>query len=66
MAINPHATSQFAKDGTFSQPYLALDFACRSCHNEDGRADPLTDEELQEIAIGYHDRDQAGSANKRD
>ncbi len=66
MAINPHATSQFDKDGAFSQPYLALDFACRNCHRDDGRADNLTDEELQEIAIGYHDRDQAGSANEKD
>ncbi len=33
MAINPNATSQFNKDGTQSQPYLALDFACRSCHS---------------------------------
>ncbi len=32
MAINPHATSQFDEDGAFSQPYLALDFACRNCH----------------------------------
>jgi len=66
MAINPHETSQFDEDGAFSQPYLALEFACRNCHREDGRADNLTDEELQEIAIGFHDRDLAGSANEED
>ncbi|MCB0132318.1 MAG: hypothetical protein KDD78_15765, partial [Caldilineaceae bacterium] len=65
MAINPLATSQFNKDGTLSQPYLALDFACRSCHYEDGRGPNLSDEELQEFAIGFHDRDLAGSGNKR-
>ena len=65
MAINPMETSQFDKDGAFSEPYLTLDFACRSCHNEDGRADNLSDEELQEAAIGFHDREEAGSLNKR-
>ena len=65
MAINPRATSQFDKDGAFSQPYLALDFACQGCHNEDGRAENLSDEELQEAAIGFHDREEAGSLNKR-
>jgi hypothetical protein len=65
MAINPHATSQFDKDGAFSQPYLALDFSCRGCHNEDGRGDNLSDEVLQEAAIGFHDRDLAGSLNEK-
>jgi len=64
MAINPLATSQFNEDGTASNPYLALDFACRGCHHEGGPASNVTDEELQDIALGYHDRDLAGSANK--
>lgn len=65
MAINPLAASQFDKDGAFSKPYLTLDFACKGCHYDGGRAPVLTDEELQAMAIGYHDRDLAGSANKR-
>ena len=32
MAINPLSTSQFNEEGNFSEPYLSLDFACRSCH----------------------------------
>ena len=64
MAINPHATSQFDKDGALSQPYLTIEFSCRSCHNEDGRGPNLSDEELQEAAIGFHDRDLAGSLNE--
>ena len=64
MAINPNATSQFSKDGTTSQPYLALDFACRSCHSDDGRGPNLEDAVLVEAATGFHDRDLAGSLNK--
>jgi predicted CXXCH cytochrome family protein len=65
MAINPLATSQFDKKGEFSAPYLALDFACKGCHNEEGRAGVLPDERLVEVAIGFHDRELAGSENRR-
>jgi hypothetical protein len=64
MAINPLSTSQFNEDGNFSNPYLSLDFACRSCHYEGGPASVMTDEELVEMAVGYHDRDLAGSVNR--
>ncbi|MBW7882978.1 MAG: hypothetical protein H3C34_10130 [Caldilineaceae bacterium] len=64
MAINPNATSQFDKEGAFAQPYLALDFACKGCHNEDGRGPVLEDARLIDVAIGFHDRDLAGSENK--
>lgn len=63
MAINPMATSQFDKDG-FSEPYLAVQSSCRGCHYEGGRGATLTDEELQAAAVGFHDRDLAGSLNK--
>jgi hypothetical protein len=43
---------------------VGLDFACKSCHHEDGRGPVLEDEELQSVATGYHDRDQAGSLNR--
>jgi hypothetical protein len=65
MAINPLAEAQFDDDGKTAAPYLALDFACKGCHNEQGRAPVLTDEQLQEVAVGYHDRDLAGSANEQ-
>ncbi len=65
MAINPMAESQFNKDGTSSMPYLALDSSCRGCHYDGGRGAELTDDELQAAALGFHDRDLAGSLNKK-
>ncbi|MEZ4733201.1 MAG: multiheme c-type cytochrome [Caldilineaceae bacterium] len=65
MAINPYETEQFNKAGDAAVPYISLNFACRSCHYEDGRAPNLSDEELQQAAIGYHNRELAGSANKQ-
>jgi hypothetical protein len=64
MAINPLSTSQFDEEGKFSQPYLSLDFACKGCHYDGGPAAVLSDQELQDMAVGYHDRDLAGSMNK--
>ena len=63
-AINPNAKAQFDKDG-FSAPYLTVEYACRGCHNGTGRAPDMTNEELAEIATGYHDRALAGSENKK-
>ncbi len=63
--INPAAISQFNDDGTESMPYIALDFACRGCHTDEGRGGALPDEQLIEAATGYHDRDQAGSLNRK-
>lgn len=64
MAINPHATAQFDKSGAAALPYLALDFACKGCHNEQGRAPVLPDERLTEVATGFHERQLAGSENE--
>jgi nitrate reductase cytochrome c-type subunit len=61
IAINPLATSQFNEEGTLSQPYLTLEFACRSCHRRGGDGGFLTDDELVEAATGYHDRELSGS-----
>jgi len=66
MAINPLSTSQFNDDGTFSQPYLSLDFACKSCHRDGGSGGVISDELLSEAAVGYHDRDLSGSISKGD
>lgn len=64
-AINPNAKSQFNKDGSASSPYVAVAYACKACHNELGRAPVLEDARLSDVAIGFHDRDLAGSENKR-
>jgi hypothetical protein len=65
MAINPRADSQFDQDGALFEPYLTVDYACKGCHNEDGRAGVLPDEQLVEVATGYHDPDLAGSLNRQ-
>lgn len=56
MAINPMLTSQFNEDGSAASSELALDFACRSCHNSTSNAlgPEKSDEELVEAALGYH------------
>jgi predicted CXXCH cytochrome family protein len=62
VAIDSTQIEQFysvvAEDGTdqaFSQPVVGLNFSCRRCHN--GSAGSLkTDQELVDVAYGYHDR----------
>ena len=54
MAIDPNQIGQFTEDGTTALSQLGLNFACRSCHNPDGTATNVTDEELQAGANGYH------------
>ncbi|HXF64659.1 MAG TPA: multiheme c-type cytochrome, partial [Caldilineaceae bacterium] len=65
MAINPRTLEQFDEDGAVAMPYLTVNFACKACHNEEGPGVALSDEQLMEVANGYHDRDQAGSLNRR-
>ncbi|MCO5183149.1 MAG: hypothetical protein M9918_20750 [Anaerolineae bacterium] len=55
MAIDPQQIGQFSEDGTVALSQLSLDFACRGCHNPDGRGRIKTDEELITAAAGYHD-----------
>jgi hypothetical protein len=64
MAINPRGVSQFDEAGEFSQPYLSLEFACKSCHHEGGRGGVVPDERLIEVATGYHNPDLSGSITK--
>ena len=64
MAINPYSTSQFDEDGSVSQPYLSLDFACRSCHHRGGDGGNLTDATLIEAAVDYHDPELSGSITR--
>lgn len=64
-AINPFARSQFNQDGTQAEPDITIEFACKSCHSEEGRAPLLEDARLIEVTVGFHERALAGSENKR-
>ena len=64
-AINPIGKSQFNKDGDQAEPYIVVDFACKGCHSEAGRAPVLEDERLQTVATGFHDPALAGSENEK-
>lgn len=54
MAIDPNQVEQFNEDGTVALSQISLNFACRSCHNPDGRAPEVSDEALISLAVGYH------------
>ena len=55
--INTDADAeQFNDAGDDMNSYITLDFACKSCHSEEGDWNVYTDEELEEMAVGYHDR----------
>ncbi len=56
MAIDAEQIGQFNQDGSVALSQVGLDFACRGCHVQGGRATPKTDEELIDKAYGYHDR----------
>lgn len=56
MAIDFDQIGQFSEDGKTSLSQLGLDFACRNCHVEGGKASPKTDDELQSKAFNYHAR----------
>lgn len=53
VVINPTQIEQVAEDGTVL-PQISLNFACRSCHNPDGRGQVKSDEQLVAAAVGYH------------
>ena len=55
-AIDPNATAQFTADGKQAISQVSLDFACKSCHREGGKASVKTDEQLKSMAIDYHKR----------
>jgi hypothetical protein len=64
MAINPYQIEQFTAQGLFTQPYLSLNSSCRTCHSMEGFASELSDEELIEMAVGYHDRELANTIRR--
>ena len=47
------SASQYNEDGTLSNPYITLSYACKQCHNGERAAD-LDLESLAEMADGYH------------
>jgi len=53
MAIDPTKLNTFNADGTLATGQIGLDFACKQCHGS-GRATAKTDEELINMAMGYH------------
>jgi len=54
MAIDPMQTGQFTKDGKLALSQIGLDFACKSCHVQGGKASVKTDDALKAKAKGYH------------
>jgi len=54
MAIDPQQIGQFSQNGATILPQIGLDYACRSCHVQGGKATPKTDEQLIAKAVGYH------------
>ncbi len=54
MAIDPDQIEQFNEEGTIALSQLGLNFACRTCHVDGGSASPMSDEDLQAMAAGYH------------
>jgi hypothetical protein len=55
MAIDPNQIDQFNEDGSLALSQLGLNFSCRHCHVEGGRAAPKTDAELIDAATGIHE-----------
>jgi len=56
MAIDSDQIGQFTEDGSQALSQIGLDFACRHCHIDGGRATPKTDEALTTMATDYHER----------
>ncbi len=55
MAIDPNQVDQFNADGSLALSQLGLNFACRHCHIEGGKASPKSDAELIDAATGIHE-----------
>lgn len=56
MAVDALQINQFTADGTTALSELGLNFACRSCHVEGGKASVKMDEELIKKSYNYHAR----------
>lgn len=54
MGIDPDQVGQFTKDGKYALSQIGLDFACKHCHVQGGKASPKSDAELKARAKGYH------------
>jgi hypothetical protein len=56
MGIDYDQFGQFTKDGKNALSQLGLDFACKSCHYEGGKAKFFSNKDLRETAFNYHKR----------
>lgn len=56
MAIDPEQVEQFDEEDNPLTFQISLNFACRQCHSEAGRASLKTDEELIALATTMHEQ----------
>jgi hypothetical protein len=54
MAIDPDSLTSFSADGKTANSQVGLDFACKQCHVQGGRATAKTDDQLKAVAKDYH------------
>ncbi|HEX9744562.1 MAG TPA: multiheme c-type cytochrome [bacterium] len=63
--IDPSAP-QFSPDGTSSNPYVTLQYACKRCHMDGGVAQNLSLQVLADYAFEYHGNAEPGTFVKSD
>ena len=56
MAIDFDQFGQFTKDGKNALSQVGLNFACKTCHVEGGKAKVFTDQDLRKVSFNYHAR----------
>jgi hypothetical protein len=54
MAIDPDSLASLSADGKTANSQIGLDFACKHCHVQGGKASVQTDEQLRSLARNYH------------
>jgi hypothetical protein len=54
MGIDPDALTSLSDDGKTARSQIGLDFACKQCHVQGGKASVKTDDQLKAVAKDYH------------
>ncbi len=54
MAIDPDSLTSLSADGKTANSQIGLDFACKHCHVQGGKASAKSDEQLKALARNYH------------
>jgi hypothetical protein len=54
--IDPYTMEQFSTDGKTAISQVGLNFACKSCHRDGGKAPTKSDDDLKRMALNYHGR----------